>query len=84
MKSRKKEPLPLLQTGAGTIISSMTISGFILGYGTDYLIDTTPLFMLGFGVLGLIGGIMKAHKMMIKTPGVSNSEETNKPSREEQ
>ncbi len=83
MKEEKREPLPLLQTGAGTIISSMAISGFILGYGTDYLVDTTPLFMLGFGLLGLIGGIMKAHKLMISTPGVSNIEESDKRSREE-
>ena len=83
MKQNKKEPLPLLQAGVGTIISSMTISGFILGYGADYLIDTTPLFMLGFGFLGLIGGIMKAHRLMIKTPGVSNIEQSDKRSREE-
>jgi len=82
MKEKKREPLPLLQIGAGTIISSMTISGFIIGYGTDYLLDTVPLFLLGFGLLGLIGGIMKAHKLMINTPGVK-VEESDKPSREE-
>ena len=83
MKEKKREPLPLLQVGVGTIISSMTISGFILGYGTDYLLGTTPLFMLGFGFLGLIGGIMKAHRVMVMTPGVPNSEKSSERSSKE-
>lgn len=69
MRQKKREPLPLLQTGAGTILSSMAISGFILGFATDQLFDTTPLFLLFFGFLGVIGGIMKAHKLLINVPG---------------
>lgn len=69
MRQKKREPLPLLQTGVGTILSSMAISGFILGFATDQLFDTTPLFLLCFGFLGVIGGIMKAHKLLISMPG---------------
>jgi F0F1-type ATP synthase assembly protein I len=66
MKQGKK-PLPLLQVGVGTFISSMTVSGFLLGYGTDYLLGTVPLFMLAFGFLGLIGGFLKAFKFLSLT-----------------
>jgi len=65
----KREPLPLLQTGVGTILSSMAISGFILGYVTDQLFDTTPVFLLLFGLLGVVGGTMKAHKFLKNVPG---------------
>jgi len=72
MSKKKKDSLPLLQTGVGTILSSMAVSGFLLGYVTDTFFDTAPIFMLGFGFLGIIGGIMKAHRLMIKAP--SNAE----------
>jgi len=69
MRKKKYEPLPLLQTGVGTVLSSMAISGFILGFATDQLADTTPLFMLLFGLLGVVGGTMKAHKFLSMVPG---------------
>ena len=68
-REHKREPLPLLQTGVGTVLSSMAISGFILGFATDQLFDTTPLFLLSFGFLGVIGGTLKAHKFLQSVPG---------------
>jgi len=72
MRKKKRQPLPLLQTGVGTIMSSMAISGFILGFGADQLFDTTPIFLLSFGLLGVIGGTMKAHKFLMHVPGQKN------------
>ncbi len=68
-RETKREPLPLLQTGVGTVLSSMAISGFILGFATDQLFDTTPIFMLAFGLLGVVGGTMNAHKFLLTVPG---------------
>jgi len=68
MKRREKEPLQLLQIGVGTILSSMTVAGFMLGYVTDAYFETLPLFLLLFGFLGVLGGIMKAHRMLINVP----------------
>lgn len=50
--------------GAGSWLTSMTVSGFLLGYGLDVWLDTKPLFMLAFGLLGFIGGIVRIHKML--------------------
>ena len=68
-RETKREPLPLLQTGVGTVLSSMAISGFILGFATDQIFDTTPIFMLSFGFLGVLGGTMKAHQFLQSVPG---------------
>jgi len=68
MKRREKEPLQLLQVGVGTILSSMAVAGFLLGYVTDAYLDTLPIFLLLFGFLGVLGGIMKAHRMLINVP----------------
>ena len=68
MKQRKKEPLQLLQVGVGTMVSSMSIAGFILGYVTDWYLGTVPLFLLIFGFLGVLGGIMKAHQFLSHVP----------------
>jgi len=45
-------------------MSSMTISGFLLGFLTDYWLDTKPIFLLSFGFLGLLGGTLKAYKLL--------------------
>jgi ATP synthase protein I len=42
----------------------MTIAGFILGFVTDYLFDTTPIFLLSFGLLGFIGGTLRVYKFL--------------------
>ncbi|MDH5259392.1 MAG: AtpZ/AtpI family protein [Gammaproteobacteria bacterium] len=82
MRRKKREPLPLLQTGVGTVLSSMAISGFILGFATDQIADTTPFFMLIFGFLGVIGGTMKAHKFLMMVPGQKKIEQEQKQRRE--
>lgn len=68
MKQREKEPLQLLQVGVGTILSSMAVAGFLLGYVTDTYLDTLPIFLLLFGFLGVLGGIMKAHRLLTNVP----------------
>jgi ATP synthase protein I len=54
----------LLLISVGTMLTSMIAAGFLLGYLTDVWLDTLPLFMLGFGVLGFIGGILKVYKLL--------------------
>ena len=81
MKQRKKVPLPLLQTGVGTILTSMIASGFLLGYFTDSYLNTKPVFMLMFGLLGIVGGIMKVYRLLINVPGF-NVEKTQQRSRD--
>jgi ATP synthase protein I len=61
-----KKGAGMLLIGVGTHLTSMIAAGFILGYGLDYLIDTRPVFMLLFGVLGFVGGILKAYKLLIR------------------
>lgn len=83
MRRKKREPLPLLQTGVGTIMSSTAIAGFILGFGADQLFDTTPIFLLSFGLLGVVGGTMKAHKFLMHVPGQKKVDQKNKQRRDE-
>jgi len=54
----------LLLISVGSILSSMAIAGFMLGFLTDFLFDTTPLFLLLFGLLGLIGGTIKVYRFL--------------------
>ncbi|PCH59691.1 MAG: hypothetical protein COC05_06300 [Gammaproteobacteria bacterium] len=54
--------------GVGTMLTSMVVSGFLLGYLTDRWLDTSPLFMLSLGALGFIGGMLKVYKLLSK-PG---------------
>ena len=61
---KKQQGAGLLLIGVGTNLSAMTAAGFLLGYGGDYLLNTTPIFMLLFGVLGFVGGVLKAHEML--------------------
>ena len=61
---KKQQNAGLLLIGVGTNLSAMTAVGFLLGYGGDYLLGTTPLFMLLLGVLGFVGGVLKAHKLL--------------------
>ena len=74
MKQRKKEPLQLLQVGVGTMVSSMSIAGFMLGYLADWYFGTIPLFLLIFGFLGVLGGIMKAHEFLSHVPNKLNND----------
>ena len=54
----------LLMVGAGTMLTSMAVYGFLLGYLTDKWLDSLPLFMLLFGGLGLVGGFLKVYKLL--------------------
>lgn len=62
----KNKNAGLLLIGVGTYLTASIAAGFILGYGLDWLIDTKPLFMMIFGILGFIGGILKAYKMLVR------------------
>lgn len=64
-KKPNKFKTNLLMAGAGNMLASMAISGFILGYLTDYILGTIPLFLIGFGILGAVGGVLKVGGMMI-------------------
>ncbi len=50
--------------GTGTLLASMVISGFFLGYWVDVWLDKNPIFMLLFGILGLVGGMLKVYKLL--------------------
>ena len=64
-KKTNKFKTNLLMVGAGNMLASMTISGFIIGYLTDYLFNTIPLFLISFGLLGAIGGVLKVKDLMV-------------------
>lgn len=54
----------LLLISVGTMLTSMVVSGFLLGYGLDVWLDTRPIFMLILGALGFIGGILKVYRLL--------------------
>lgn len=54
----------LLLLSVGTILTSMTVAGFLLGYLVDLWLDTAPVFLLLLGFLGLLGGFMRAYKLL--------------------
>ena len=54
----------LLLISVGTMLSSMVISGFLLGYWADTWFETRPLFMLVLGGMGLVGGFLKVYKLL--------------------
>ena len=61
---KKAKGPSLLLISVGTILTSMIAAGFLLGYGVDVLLETQPIFLLSFGILGFIGGILKVYKML--------------------
>lgn len=50
--------------GVGTMLTSMLASGFLLGYFVDVWLDSRPIFMLLFGGLGFVGGLLKVYKIL--------------------
>lgn len=62
----KNKGAGLLLIGVGTHMTAMVVTGFALGYGVDVYFETKPLFMLLFGVLGFVGGTLKAYKMLVR------------------
>jgi len=64
-KARVKPKAPgLLLVSVGTMLSSMVISGFLLGYWVDTWFETQPLFMLILGGMGVVGGFLKVYKLL--------------------
>ena len=63
MKQRKSRSLLLV--GVGSMLTSIVVSGFLLGYAVDVWIDTKPVFMLLLGGLGFVGGFLKIYKLLI-------------------
>jgi len=61
--SKPKAP-GLLLISVGTMLTSMIAAGFILGYLVDTWLDSRPIAMLAFGVLGFIGGILKVYRLL--------------------
>jgi len=46
------------------MLTSMVITGALLGYALDAWLDTRPLGMLALGTLGFVGGMLKVYKML--------------------
>ena len=61
--NKRKGP-GLLLISVGTILTSMVVAGFILGYAIDVWLGTQPIFFLILGLLGLIGGILKVYRIL--------------------
>ena len=62
-KDKPKAP-GLLLISVGTMLSSMVISGFLLGYWVDAWLETQPIFMLILGAMGVVGGFLKVYKLL--------------------
>lgn len=61
--SEPKKP-GLLLIGVGQILTSMIVSGFLLGYLLDLYFETRPIFLLILGGLGFIGGFLKVYRLL--------------------
>jgi len=64
--TEKRVHMAPLLIGTGTMLTSMVVSGFLLGYGLDHWLDSRPVFMLIFGGLGLVGGFLKAYRLLCR------------------
>ncbi len=62
---KQKKSRSLLLVGVGSMLTSIVVSGFLLGYAVDVWIDTKPIFMLLLGGLGFVGGFLKVYKLLI-------------------
>lgn len=65
MKGVKGGGLALI--GVGTLLTSMVLAGFLLGYVLDNWLDTSPIFMFVLGCLGFVGGILRVYKLLSGT-----------------
>lgn len=65
-QNKPKVGMNFLLIGSGQMFTSMVIAGFIVGYGIDYLLETTPIFMMLCGLLGIIGGSQKVHRILMR------------------
>ncbi|MHB8920639.1 MAG: AtpZ/AtpI family protein [Halothiobacillus sp.] len=55
----------LMNVGAGNVFASTVIAGLLLGFLVDRWLDIAPIAMLLGGLLGFIGGMRNAHRLMI-------------------
>ena len=55
-----------LLAGVGTQLSASVIAGFGLGFATDVFFETKPIFMMAFGLLGFVGGLMRVYQLLSK------------------
>lgn len=65
-REEKPQGQGLLLIGVGTILTSMVVAGFLLGYAVDVWADTRPVFMLVFGALGVVGGFLRVFKLLVR------------------
>lgn len=63
---KPKVGMNFLLIGSGQMFTSMVIAGFIVGYAFDYFLETTPIFMMLCGLLGIIGGSQKVHRVLMR------------------
>ena len=63
MNKAKKNP-GLLLIGVGSMLTSIVVAGFLLGYLTDKWLGTLPIFLLSFGALGFVGGLLKVYRVL--------------------
>ena len=61
---KKTKGTGLLLIGVGTMLTSMVVAGFLIGYWVDLWFQTQPIFLLLLGVLGFVGGILKVYKLL--------------------
>jgi ATP synthase protein I len=61
----KRKNRSLLLVGVGSMLTSMVVTGFLLGYAVDAWLETKPIFMLLLGVLGTVGGFLKVYKLLV-------------------
>ena len=63
-RSQEHKGPGLLLISVGTMLSSVIVSGFLLGYWVDDWLETKPIFMLIFGALGFVGGFLKVFRLL--------------------
>jgi ATP synthase protein I len=63
-KNKPKVGMNFLLIGSGQLFTSLVIAGFVVGYAFDYFLETTPIFMMLCGLLGIIGGSQKVHRIL--------------------
>lgn len=61
---KKPGGVSLVLLGVGTLLTSMVVAGFLLGYLLDVWLGTQPIFMFIFGCLGFVGGLLRVYELM--------------------
>jgi ATP synthase protein I len=72
---KPKVGMNFLLVGSGQMFTSMVIAGFIVGYAFDYYFETTPIFMMAGGLLGIIGGTQKVHRLLMRMEKAGQTKE---------